>query len=213
MTDALSRSWSAMTPQRAKAYLKSYGAPSEGSKQLLVEVLREMGGGDGDRLSVLDLGCGNAQLYEYFRESGLPCDYTGVDFSEPLLEAARATIGNDEHARCVRDDVNTLVDLDGIFDVALYSHVLEILSCPEQSLQAARRHARTIVIRFFEPPDAEFDLVELREMEIGDGTMVPYLRRTMGRDYYRLMLTRLNCSGVDVYQDETAKDQVHVLRF
>ena len=207
----LDRSWGALTPQRAKEYLKSYGAPSAGSKQLLVEILSGMK--RSGRLSILDLGCGNGHLYEFFRESGLECDYTGVDFSEPLIEAAKAAIGDDPHATLVRDDVNTLESVDRTFDVVLYSHVIEMLDCPEASLRAARKRAESIVIRFFEPPEAELDLVELREMEVGDGTTVPYLRRTMGRDYYRLILTRLGCTGVDIYQDETAKDQVHVLRF
>jgi hypothetical protein len=109
--------------------------------------------------------------------------------------------------------VNTLAGIEGRFDVAIYSHVLEIIGSPESSLLAAKALAGRIMIRFFEPPDAEHDLVELREMEIGDGSTVPYLRRTMGRDYYRLILAKLGCMQVDVYQDETAKDQVHVLHY
>jgi SAM-dependent methyltransferase len=209
--DHLSRSWGALSPQRAAEYLKTYGAPSEGSKRLLLEVIREYAGGR--RLSLLDLGCGNGQLYEYFREQGLECDYTGVDFSEPLLETARANYADDGHARFVHADVNTLEGLTGSHDVALYSHVIEVLSSPESSLLAARGLARCTMIRFFEPPERDTDLVELREMEVGDGRMVPYLRRTMGRDYYRLILAKLGCTRVDVYQDETAKDQVHVLHY
>ena len=50
-------------------------------------------------------------------------------------------------------------------------------------------------------------------MEIGDGTTVPYLRRKIARDSYRLMLARLGCTAVDVYRDEGSVDQVHVLRY
>jgi hypothetical protein len=39
------------------------------------------------------------------------------------------------------------------------------------------------------------------------------LRRKMSRDYYRLILSRIGCRQVDLYDDETSKDQVHVLRF
>jgi SAM-dependent methyltransferase len=209
--DALPRSWNSLTEDRAAEYLKTYGAPSPGSKRLLVEVIREQL--PRSAVSVLDLGCGNAQLYEYFRERELDCDYTGVDVSEPLLSVARENHRDDPRAHFLSADVNTLAGIEGRFDVAIYSHVLEIIGSPESSLLAAKALAGRIMIRFFEPPDAEHDLVELREMEIGDGSTVPYLRRTMGRDYYRLILAKLGCMQVDVYQDETAKDQVHVLHY
>jgi SAM-dependent methyltransferase len=209
--DQLSRSWGSLTPERATEYLKTYGAPSEGSKRLLLEVVREHAGAR--PVSMLDLGCGNAQLYGYLREHGLDLDYTGVDFSEPLLEAARAAYAGDARARFVPADVNTLDGVTGRWDIAVYSHVVEMISSPERSLLAARGLADRIAIRFFEPPEAETDLVELRDMEVGDGSTVPYLRRTMGRDYYRLILAKLGCTRVDVYQDETSKDQVHLLHY
>ena len=209
--DLLSKSWSAMTPRRAAEYLKTYGAPSEGSKQLLLEVIRESA--KGERTSLLDLGCGNAQLYEYFVAEGLECTYTGVDVAAPLLQVARDNLAGDPNVTLVQADVNTLEGVEGHWDVAIYSHVLEILPSPEASLQAARGLADRIAIRFFEPPEAEVDLVEIREMEVGDDRMVPYLRRTMSRDYYRLILAKLGCTRVDVYDDVTAKDQVHVLHY
>jgi SAM-dependent methyltransferase len=200
-----------MTPTRAAEYLKTYGAPSEGSKRLLLEVIREHAGSG--RPSLLDLGCGNGQLYEYFAAEGLDCSYTGVDVSAPLLQVARDNLAGDANVSLVEADVNTLAGVEGHWDIAIYSHVLEILPSPEASLQAARKRADRIAIRFFEPPEADADLVEIREMEVGDGKMVPYLRRTMGRDYYRLMLAKLGCTRVDVYDDESAKDQVHVLHY
>ena len=209
--DRLDRSWGSMTAQRAKEYLRTYGAPSEGSKRLLVEVLTRVA--RGRRLSIVDLGCGNAQLLETFRTSGLDWPYTGVDFSVPLLEAARESFAHDENASFVQADVNGLEDLAGHWDVAIYSHVIEMLGSPERSLLRAAEVADSIAIRFFEPPDFDTDLVELREMEVGDGTTVPYLRRMMGRDYYRLILAKAGCKRADVYRDETSKDQVHLLRF
>jgi SAM-dependent methyltransferase len=209
--DILQRSWGSLTLERAAEYLKTYGAPSPGSKQLLLEVIEEQV--KRRPVSLVDLGCGNAHLYEFFREQGLDCDYTGVDVSAPLLQVARANNEGDPRASFVEADVNTLEGLERRFDVAIYSHVLEMIASPESSLAAAKRHADRIAIRFFEPPEAEHDLVELREMEIGDGTTVPYIRRTMGRDYYRLILSKLGCTRVDVYQDETAKDQVHVIHY
>jgi hypothetical protein len=96
--------------------------------------------------------------------------------------------------------------------VALYSHVLEMLGSPQLSLQRAAKLARTVVVRFFEPPDGEVDIVEIREMDVGD-RLVPYIRRTMSRDYYRLILARAGCEAIEIYRCESAVDQVHVLRF
>jgi SAM-dependent methyltransferase len=211
MNDGLERSWGSLTPGRAREYLRSFGAPSAGSKRLLVEVLSRHA--SGRELSLLDLGCGNGQLLETFREGGKEWAYTGVDFSAPLLDAARETFADDARASFVHADVNTLEGVSGHWDVALYSHVLEMIGSPEGSLLQAAKLADAVAIRFFEPPDFDADLVELREMEVGDGATVPYLRRKMGRDNYRMILAKTGCKRVDVYRDESSKDQVHLLHF
>jgi SAM-dependent methyltransferase len=211
MSDQLQRSWGAMTPGRAVEYLRTHGAPSAGSRVLTAEVIEELAGRKPVRL--LDMGCGNGQMLELFREREMDCDYTGVDFSEPLLEAARARFASDGRAQFVAADVNDPEGLEPGQDVVLYSHVIEILASPEASLRRARDLASHTVIRFFEPPDHDVDVVELREMEIGDGTTVPYVRRKIARDSYRLMLARLGVVSVDVYRDESSTDQVHVLRY
>jgi SAM-dependent methyltransferase len=214
--NVLERSWSSFSRGIAVRYLKTYGHPSETSKRLLVDVLEGLARGPlgvGARtVSILDLGCGNAQLYEYFKERGLRCNYTGVDFSEPLLDVARANHAGDAAASFVADDVVELGNVTGRFDVALYSHVLEMISSPEGSLRRASELAPTVVIRFFEPPEFEVDTVELREMEVGETETVPYIRWQLSRDHYRLMLARTGCRQVDVYRDIT-KDQVHVLHY
>ena len=55
-------------------------------------------------------------------------------------------------------------------------------------------------------------MVEICEMDVGD-RVVPYLRRSMSRDYYRLILARAGCESIDIYRCESALDQVHVLHF
>lgn len=204
---ALQNSWGAFSQKTAKAYLKTFGAPSLESKRILFEVLRDLG--EGKQLSIADLGCGNANLAEYLKEMGLNFSYTGVDFSDVLLNAAREAY---PAGAFVCDDVNTLQNVRRKFDVAVYSHVIEMLSSPEQSLRAAQHFAKKIVIRFFEPPEADADWVELLEMNVGDETKVPYLRRRMSKDYYCLILAKMGCKAVDIYRDGY-KDQVHVLHF
>ena len=39
--------------------------------------------------SVLDVGCGFADLYHYMRSKGVKVDYTGIDLSPDMIEAAK----------------------------------------------------------------------------------------------------------------------------
>lgn len=203
----LQNSWGAFTQKAAKDYLKTFGTPSMESKLILSEVLKELSAGD--RISVIDLGCGNANLAEYLTEKKLSFQYTGVDFSDALLNAAKEIY---PHANFVCDDVNSLDNVTQKYDVAVYSHVIEMLSSPERSLLAAQKFAKKIVIRFFEPPEFDVDSVELLDMDVGGEQRVPYLRRKMSKDYYRLMLSKMGCTKVDVYRDNH-KDQIHVLHY
>jgi ubiquinone/menaquinone biosynthesis C-methylase UbiE len=202
-----SESWSAFSSEIATSYLKTFGHPSPGSKQILIDVMRN--GTKKAVPSVLDLGCGNGQLYEFFKSQGWQCEYTGVDFSFALLEVARR---NSPEANFLQGDVNQLSNfIRRKFDFVIYSHVIEILESPEQSLNEAKKATDRVLIRFFEPPEFEVDTIELREMDLGLGK-VPYLRRKMSRSYYRLILANAGCKRVDVYRD-VSKDQVHALYF
>jgi ubiquinone/menaquinone biosynthesis C-methylase UbiE len=214
MADKLSQSWSALSTDIAARYMKGYGFPAEGSRILLGDLVSGLAKAKASPLSILELGCGNGAIYEYFLERGIQSEYVGVDFSTALLDVARANHAQDTRAKFELDDVNTLDTINGRFDVAIYSHVLELLRSPEMSLRRARVLADRIVIRFYEPPDAEADLVELRDLEVADGRTMPYLRRSMSRDYYRLILSKIGCTEVDIYHDpQGSKDQLHVLHF
>ena len=206
----LQRSWNSVDQETAAAYLKTKGYPSQESKTLLLAILRQRFAEHRPR--ILDLGCGNGQLYEYFLKQGFLCDYTGVDFSLPLLAAARSAHAGDPNARFVEDDVETLEAIGGHFDVAIYSHVLEVIASPERSLHRAKSLAPLVVIRFFEPPDFDLDCTELKEMDLGGG-MVPYLRRKMSRRYYQMMLDGLGEHTLVRHRCPADKDQVHVLDF
>lgn len=208
----LEESWNAFSPEVSSKYLKGFGAPSMASKVLLADVLKQLAGQQ--PLRMIELGCGNGQLAEYFVERGLNFTYLGVDFSVPLLEAGRQAFADNANISFLKDDVQSLAGVTEKFDVAVYSHVLEMLSSPEASLAASKRVASRIVIRFFEPPDAEMTTVDIRDLNTGkeESKPVPYLRWTMGRDFYRLILARLGVTHVDVYRSQE-KDQVHVLHF
>jgi SAM-dependent methyltransferase len=46
-----------------------------------------------ERLSVLDIGCGNGRFARFLHEAGLRFDYTGIDANATLLDAARDRVG------------------------------------------------------------------------------------------------------------------------
>ena len=120
---------------------------------------------------------------------------------------------NNPEAIFINDDVGQLTKINGKFNLAIYSHVIEMLSSPEGSLIKARKIADKIIIRFFEPPVFEYDTVELKEMEVSRNIRVPYLRRKMSNDYYRMILQKIGCKKVDIYKDKYSKDQIHVLNY
>lgn len=207
MTDKLKSSWGSFSNEIAGKYLKTFGHPSQASKKLMSDVIRTL---SNQTLKIVDLGCGNANLAEHFRDEGLDFTYHGVDFSEILLQAAEKAYSAGIY---ICDDVNTLTKVPTGFDVACYSHVIEILPSPETSLLAASKLAKKVVIRFFDPPAEREDWVELLEMDIGNDKKVPYLRRKMSLAYYQLILHRIGCKSVDIYRTDSDKDQVHVLHF
>jgi len=205
-SDVLKSSWNSFSKKRAEAYMKTFGHPSKSSKELLLQALKTESGGK--KISIVDLGCGNAQIYKYFEERGLDCSYTGVDFSDALLSAAATA---NPEAIFIKSDVNLLDNLNDKYDVAIYSHVIEMLPSPEASLVKASKIAETIVIRFFEPPEFEHDTVELKMMETSEGHQVPYLRRKMSNDYYQMILKKIG-RVVKIIKDSNSKDQIHILK-
>ena len=208
----LKESWSAFSPEIAKIYLDGFGYPSSLSKTLVASLLREMFADR--RFRIADFGCGNGHMCRHFRERGLDCEYFGYEFSASLLAAARERFAEDPNAHFIEADIGDHELIVEPCDVVLFSHVIEMLPSPERSLIAAKRTAPIIMIRFFEPPVAEYDLTELRQMNVSsDQRMVPYLRRTMSRDYYNLVLNKIGCRSVEVHQVDGDKDQVHLLRF
>jgi ubiquinone/menaquinone biosynthesis C-methylase UbiE len=207
----IKQSWSAFSRDIAKIYLDGYGHPSERSKALSAAVLREIFGNAEFRLA--DFGCGNGHLCDYYKANGLSLQYSGYDFSLSLLAAGRDRYQHDQSARFIEADIED-PNLSGEpCDVVLFSHVLEMLQSPQRGLLAARRLAPMVMIRFFEPPVGEQDIAELLQMEVGTGQTVPYIRRTMSRGYYNLLLDAVGCRSVDVHRAEGDKDQIHVLRF
>ncbi len=86
-----------------------------------------------DFCSILDVGCGNGRLAVWLDARGKNADYVGVDFSQRLLEHARAFAENLEHvsARFVQADVTLpgwpeglpLCQYDVVFAISVLHHI------------------------------------------------------------------------------------------
>jgi SAM-dependent methyltransferase len=207
----LKRSWSSFVPEIAKVYLDGYGHPSERSKQLVASLLKDRFGEK--EFSLADFGCGNGHLCNFFRQSGLSCNYFGYDFSTSLLDAARERFAGDGKAHFLEADIEDPELSIVPCDVTLFSHVLEMLQSPQKSLLAARNTSPLVMIRFFEPPTGRYDITELLQLKTGGPATGPYLRRTMSEGYYNLLLHEVGCTSVDIHQVDGDKDQVHLLSF
>ena len=67
--------------------VKSLGWRTKRQQYLRFEILAEIG--DLNNSSVLDLGCGFGDFYDFLLEKGIKVDYTGYEISRKLIEIAR----------------------------------------------------------------------------------------------------------------------------
>lgn len=204
--DVIEKCWNSIPEEISRDYLNKYGGSSHTSWQLLVDVIQKVIKGKRNP-SLLDVGCGNGNLLYFLREEKVNVQYTGVDYSLPLIEAGRSNYPDSEF---LLDDVQELSKLDKKYTVAAYSHVIEMLSSPEKALKKCADIADTIIIRFFEPPVFEYDEVEIKSMDFGNDKTY-YIRRKISKCYYQYLLQGIGVKSVHVYNDITSKDQVHVL--
>lgn len=97
--------------------------------------------------TVLDAGCGEGVLSVLLAKKG--CRVTGVDMSEPNIEAAKkyaAEQGVSERTDFLVGDIEHLAFADKSFDYVISSHVLEHVPDFEQGARELNRTARTQVI-------------------------------------------------------------------
>ncbi len=77
--------------EKTKEYFDNNVEGFSGSRNAIWSELEELKKYIKNGERVLDLGCGNGRLFELFR--GKNIEYTGVDFSEKLIEKAREKYG------------------------------------------------------------------------------------------------------------------------
>lgn len=88
-----------MYTERAKQYSDDYSKAvmwSQDSQYALFGQLVNAFDLNSPRLSLLDLGCGNGELYKYLNFRGYRGEYTGIDITQILLDQATARFPNVE---------------------------------------------------------------------------------------------------------------------
>jgi SAM-dependent methyltransferase len=94
-------------------------------RQLAVETVKVYG-----HPAVLDVGCGSGRIGEFVLGEGAP-SYLGIDFSEPMIDLARARLSRfGERVTLLTDDFLTAT-LDGSFDVILALGLFDYVPNPE----------------------------------------------------------------------------------
>jgi SAM-dependent methyltransferase len=94
-------------------------------RQLAVETVRAYG-----QPAVLDVGCGSGRIGEFVLEAGAT-RYLGIDFSEPMIDLARARLGRfEDRVTLLADDFLT-ARVGGTFDVILALGLFDYLPNPE----------------------------------------------------------------------------------
>ncbi len=82
-----------------------------------------------DSPRVLDVGCGSGRIGEFALQSGAR-EYVGIDFSEPMIELARARLSRfGARAQLITDDFLT-APIEGPFEVVLALGLFDYLPSP-----------------------------------------------------------------------------------
>ena len=84
-TEITTQSW-VITDELAKTYLHNYPKQMKESLSRYIATIT-------DKPKVLDIGCGNAQIYPILKNNNLNIEYTGVDIVDSLLSVAKGVIG------------------------------------------------------------------------------------------------------------------------
>ena len=110
------------------AYYREAAWPIRLVEQRRLAIISRMAGDTRGR-RVLEIGCGAGHVLRLFPDAAL----TGVDVSTVALAAAAANLDGYDVA-LVPDDAETLLSVEGRYDVVICSEVLEHLDRPDQAL-------------------------------------------------------------------------------
>jgi len=185
-TNITKKSWN--PPKHlAKDYLHNY---PPGTRKQLANFMKEKG-----LKSALDIGCGNAQLYPILKKEVPSLEYTGIDGSKSLIDAAKEVVGNDG-TLVLEDMYKYMQNNTHQYDVSVLSHILECVESPEMLVDLASKSSKYLAILWFDTPKYQYDAVIVAESAHPGEGFRPYIRRKMGAGFWKYIVTHYGLEGV-----------------
>ena len=203
---SLKDSWSSISKDFAKEYLRYY--PKQ-CKMFMSDFISKLD--KEKKVKLLELGCGNCQNYEIYNNAN-NIEYTGVDFSETLLDVAREQYGQNDNITLVYEDIfKFLANSNEYYDICLLYHVIELTSSQDLLLDMASKISKYVGILWYEPPIHDHQIVELKDETYPNTPNTPYIRIKTSRDYYEHLIEKHNLMLVAKYIVDNNHQRLDIL--
>jgi 2-polyprenyl-3-methyl-5-hydroxy-6-metoxy-1,4-benzoquinol methylase len=184
-TKISAESWSNIDPELSKSYLHYY---SKSMKIELAEFIKTL-----NQPKILDIGCGNAQIYPILKQTNPHLKYYGIDISQNLLNVA-ANVVSDSDVLIHKNIYDFLQHTTDRFDVSILCHMVECSESVEFLISKSINTCSYLAIIWFDYPKYEYDSVYINHNpHSGDSNeFKPYIRRKIGRDYWNMVVSKNN---------------------
>lgn len=201
MSDIFNNSWNTFDDKYAEEYLHYF--PKTLHNKAAKIIFNELP--LGENISVLDVGCGNGQLLPLLLRHSPNFEYTGIDFSVPLLEKAKKVFESNKEeiknsSELITGDVLDINNYKKIYDVSIAVHLVELVSSPELLLSILSKTSRYVAVIWYEYPRIEHSKFEIKPYVNShnekEQISSPYLRSSYSSGYYNYMLQSNNLSLV-----------------
>jgi SAM-dependent methyltransferase len=165
----------------AKTYLHNY---SKNSKIVLSKLIYQKI----KNPNILDIGCGNAQIYPILKNKIINLTYTGVDFSKTLTDEAKKICINET---IICEDINNyLLNIKKRFDISILCHMLECSESPDFLVSKAVNCSKYIAILWYDYPNYEYDSAYINDNSIVTNKHSPFIRRKISKDYLNMIINK-----------------------
>jgi len=197
-TEITNQSWGAITDELAKTYLHHYPKQMKESLSKYIATIT-------DKPKVLDIGCGNAQIYPILKNNNLNIEYTGVDITDSLVSVAKGVVGVND--KIIKDDIfKFIINTEEKYTFGILSHMLECIESPDLMMGIASQKCDYVAIHWYDTPKYDYDAVTISRNPHSEDSFKPYVRRKMGKDYWQYIVNRHNLELV--YSDSAGENNV-----
>jgi len=187
MTNLLEQSWNNFDKEYAKKYLHYF--PKQLHNFAVEHIFRTK-----NNPSIIDVGCGNCQLYNIIENFRRDFSYTGIDWSTPLLDSF--DYKNKNNCEIICGDILKEETYKKKYDCAVVSHIVELVDSPEKLFYMLSKNVEYIYVIWYEYPRFDFSHYELKNyvnsFNEEKNIFSPYLRSKLSQDYFNFILQKNN---------------------